>query len=242
MDDDAAQALAYLLEQEHEQTEEDEMQSENINELAAALAIAQGQITGALKGETNSFFNSKYADLASVWDACRKSLSEQGLAVIQTTDVVTEGSITLVTTLAHKSGQFVRGVMTMSPKDKTPQAFGSCLTYMRRYGLAAIVGVAQVDDDANAATGKATEHKTNGDRSGRPDTGHVDPKRATDYGRAMYDAVSKSDAGAARHLHDVLNTDDALYTAANDEYKSICKAMKLPYGGQKWTDLIRADA
>lgn len=130
------------------------MQSEQINELAAALAIAQGQITGALKDSQNPFYKSRYADLASVWDACREHLSKNGLAVIQTTEGLAEGQITVVTTLAHKSGQYIKGTLTMTPKDNSPQSFGSCLTYARRYALAAIVGVAQIDDDANAASGK----------------------------------------------------------------------------------------
>ena len=130
----------------------DQTTSIEIGELAGALAKAQGKITGALKDSANPFFKSKYADLASVWDACREHLSANGLAVIQTTDADEHG-ITVVTTLAHSSGQWIRGRLTMHPKDGSPQAYGSCLTYARRYALAAIVGVAQVDDDANAANG-----------------------------------------------------------------------------------------
>jgi hypothetical protein len=39
-------------------------------------------------------------------------------------------------------------------KDDGPQAQGSGLTYARRYALAAIVGLAQIDDDAEAATAR----------------------------------------------------------------------------------------
>lgn len=137
------------------------MQSEAINDLAAALAVAQGKITGALKDSANPFFKSKYADLASVWDACREHLSANGLSVIQTTENVSPETVTVVTTLAHKSGQWIRGVLTMTPKDSSPQAAGSCLTYARRYALAAIVGVAQVDDDAEAAQGRKDNGKSN---------------------------------------------------------------------------------
>lgn len=125
-------------------------QSEQINELAAALAKAQGEITGALKDSNNPFFKSKYADLASCWDACRKPLSENGLAVIQPT-VEKDGTVYVVTTLAHSSGQWIRGWLPIKTKDDGPQAQGSGLTYARRYALAGIVGLAQVDDDAEAA-------------------------------------------------------------------------------------------
>ena len=61
-------------------------QSESIAALAAALSKAQASITGALKDSANPFFKSKYADLASCWDACRKPLTDNGLAVIQTSE------------------------------------------------------------------------------------------------------------------------------------------------------------
>lgn len=128
-------------------------QSEQINDLAAALAKAQGQITGALKDSANPFFKSKYADLASCWDACRKQLSENGLSVIQTT-TVDNGHVLVETTLAHSSGQWIRGSLPVKVKDDGPQAQGSGITYARRYALAAIVGLAQIDDDAEAAQGR----------------------------------------------------------------------------------------
>lgn len=136
------------------------MQSEAINELAAALAKAQGEITGALKDSENSFYKSKYADLAACWDACRKQLAANGLTVIQTTD--TDGpEVILLTTLAHQSGQWIRGRLPVKCKDDTPQAQGSALTYARRYALAAIVGLAQIDDDAESAQGR--KHSPLGD-------------------------------------------------------------------------------
>lgn len=127
--------------------------SENINELAAALSKAQGQIMGAKKDSQNPFFKSNYADLASVWDAIREPLSKNGLAVIQTMEAAVGEETLLHTTLCHSSGQWIRGYLAIKAKDTSPQAQGSAITYARRYALAAIVGVAQIDDDANAAQG-----------------------------------------------------------------------------------------
>jgi len=127
------------------------MQSESIAKLAEALAKAQGEITGALKESKNPFFKSSYADLASCWDACRKQLSEHGLAVIQTT-APDDSGVVVITTLAHTSGEWIRGSLRMVPVKADPQGIGSCITYARRYALAAIVGLAQIDDDANAAS------------------------------------------------------------------------------------------
>ena len=127
-----------------------QMQSESIAALAAALSKAQADITGALKDSSNPFYKSRYADLASCWDACRKQLAANGLAVIQTTNT-TDAGVVLVTTLAHSSGEWIRGVLPVVTKDNGPQAQGSGITYARRYALAAIVGLAQIDDDAEAA-------------------------------------------------------------------------------------------
>jgi hypothetical protein len=129
------------------------MQSETIGALAAALSKAQADITGALKDSSNPFFKSKYADLASCWDSCRKQLAANGLSVIQTTRM-TEHGLLLVTTLAHSSGEWIGGEMPVLTKDASPQGQGSGLTYARRYALAAIVGLAQIDDDAEAAQGR----------------------------------------------------------------------------------------
>ena len=59
------------------------VESATIGKLVMALAKAQGQIKAAPKDSDNPFFKSKYADLASVWEACREPLAKNGLAVIQ---------------------------------------------------------------------------------------------------------------------------------------------------------------
>jgi len=129
------------------------MRSENINELAKALAAAQKEIKGALKDSSNPFFKSTYADLESVWSACREPLTKNGLSVVQSFGF--EGDVDfLETTLLHTSGQWISGRQRMLSKDQTAQGMGSAATYNRRYGLAAICGVVQTDDDGNSASGK----------------------------------------------------------------------------------------
>ena len=141
--------------------------SETINELAAALAAAQGKIENASKDSANPYFRSRYADLASIWDAIRGPLSEHGLAVVQPVRV--EGSsVTVTTLLAHASGQWISSDLTMTAQRQmkdgggwekldSPQAIGSCITYARRYALAAMAGVAPEDDDAEGAQGRRQE-------------------------------------------------------------------------------------
>jgi len=139
------------------------MKSENINELAAALAKAQSKIIGALKDSSNPFFKSSYADLASVWDAIRGPLSENGLAVSQCIGIHDgpNGEICeiLQTTLMHSSGQWIDSFALVKPVKNDPQSQGSAITYMRRYALAAITGCPQIDDDGNLATRATPEVK-----------------------------------------------------------------------------------
>ena len=143
--------------------------SDKINEIATALSKAQSEIEGAVKEIRNDFFKSKYADLHGVWDACRDALVKNGLSVVQTTDTsrygdfgpekADDGHITVVTRLMHSSGQWIQGRLRMKPVKPDPQSVGSCITYARRYALAAIVGVAQMDDDGNSASGNTQQEE-----------------------------------------------------------------------------------
>jgi hypothetical protein len=130
--------------------------SEAINELVTALAIAQGKIGGALRDAKNPFYDSTYADLASVWSACREALSSNGLSVVQSaqcidTDAAIPIRVVVTTLLAHTSGQWLESELSMWPRDNSPHAIGSAISYARRYSLASMVGIYQEDDDANKA-------------------------------------------------------------------------------------------
>ena len=130
--------------------------SATVKELATALAIVQGQLTFAKKDSKNPFFKSNYADLESVWDACRSLLSENGLAIMQFPGDYVDGNMTLTTVMTHSSGEWVAQNMSLPVSKPDAQGAGSAITYMRRYALAAIVGVVQADDDGNSASIKAT--------------------------------------------------------------------------------------
>lgn len=196
--------------------------SESINELAKALSAAQGEITGALKDSANPFFKSKYSDLASCWDACRSALSKNGLAVSQFPTTEATGTY-LVTSLLHSSGQWMRSSLVLQPKDDSPQAMGSALTYARRYALCAVVGVAQVDDDGNAASGRANAeiHSPKGDmgKSVNPQAARETAKRMMDLmdGEIIGDHEDAKKAAIVLDFHEqVLNPDPDLYVAVGE--------------------------
>ena len=128
--------------------------SEAINEIAAALAKAQGAIQPAAKDASNPHFKTKYADLASIWDACRKALTDNAIAVVQAPSTTDDGAVMVTTRLVHASGQWMETRMACRPMKADAQGMGSVTTYLRRYSLAAMAGVAPEEDDGEAAAGR----------------------------------------------------------------------------------------
>ena len=127
----------------------DEWKSLEIDKLAEALAKAQSEMEGAKKESTNPFFKSNYADLHAVIKSAFPYLSKHGLSISQGNEVI-QGAICVTTTLMHKSGQWIRSKVKLPLEKKNAQGVGSAITYGRRYGLSAIVGIAQYDDDAQS--------------------------------------------------------------------------------------------
>lgn len=127
-----------------------------VNELAAALAKAQSEITApprnktvTVKTKTGARYEFRYATLDSIIDHIRGPLTSNGLCFTQ----AIEGT-ELVTTLYHTSGQSIGSRTPLIVQEQGNQAFGSAITYMRRYALTALLGIAaDEDDDANAAEG-----------------------------------------------------------------------------------------
>ncbi len=145
-----------------------EGETSSLGELFAALAKAQGQFTVADKDHTVGFetrgagpnVKYSYATLAGVWESCRKPLSDNGLAVVQLIQAVTDKSITVNSIMGHASGQSISSVLTLPVIGGTAQAVGSAITYARRYTLMALAGiVTDADDDGQAAGGKGAPQR-----------------------------------------------------------------------------------
>lgn len=126
------------------------MRSEQINELAAALAKAQAKFPTIPKDKVATIispkgsYRYKYADLADVLSAIRPALTDNGLAVVQTVEILEKG-YRLDTQLLHASGQFL-GSSVLLDRWPDPKQYGIEMSYMRRYQLCALVGVASDDD------------------------------------------------------------------------------------------------
>lgn len=128
--------------------------SPEIGALAQALAKAQGELTAATKDRENPFFKSSYATLASVFEAIREPFSKNGLAYSQPTRIDEHGNVVVVTILMHSSGQWIAGEVSAKPAKNDPQGVGSLISYLKRYEIQAMAGIASADDDddGNAAT------------------------------------------------------------------------------------------
>lgn len=131
--------------------------SESIANIAPALLAAQKAIANVPKSAVNPHFKSKYVPLDELLPVCKETLNEYQIVFIQGTEPSGSGEVLHLTTrLLHSSGEWIESTLTMKPVKADPQGIGSCITYARRYALAAICGVAsEEDDDANAASAPA---------------------------------------------------------------------------------------
>lgn len=122
--------------------------------LAKALVAAQVDLKNPAFDKANSAFGAPrgYASLAAHVDALRMPLAKHGLAVVQLVGTDPDGRLSLRTLLLHASGESLESHVSV-PMPTTEQKVGSALTYLRRYALAAIVGVCgDEDDDGNVAS------------------------------------------------------------------------------------------
>jgi len=122
--------------------------SDSIKEIAGALVNFHDSVGAVKKDSENPFFKSKYASLDNVLETIKEPLALHGLSFAQFPDA--NG---LTTILMHSSGEWLEATYDVPLTKADPQGAGSAITYMRRYALGAILGLAtETDDDANVAS------------------------------------------------------------------------------------------
>lgn len=157
-------------------------ESESTVAISAALVACQGALRPALKDSNNPAFKTRYADLASVMEAIREPMLENGLAIQHQQLPGEAGRLILRTVLRHKSGEFLASVAIVPLSKQDAQGMGSALTYARRYGVAAMLGVVQDDDDGNAASSPAARHEP----------AKVEPPAAPAATKSQIDAIGEA--------------------------------------------------
>ena len=145
--------------------------SENIDQISAALSAFQGVVEQPklekevkVKTKSGGSYSFKYADLSACVKAATQALKGCNLSVCQ---LISNGK--LITILSHKSGQWFKSELMLPNQTTDYQAYGSAITYLKRYSYCAILGiVADTDDDANLACGNQAEFKDRGQHSQQP--------------------------------------------------------------------------
>lgn len=145
--------------------------------LAQALVAAQAEMPAVPRDGTNPHFKNRYVTLDALLAKVRPVLNKHGLAVAQFPSADSEGRPTLVTLLVHESGDRLEYTAPLLLPKADPQGQGSAITYMRRYALAACLGISdQDDDDGNASSSGREPRGTNApspapQTNGSPDAG-----------------------------------------------------------------------
>lgn len=183
--------------------------SDEIKEFAAAFVKAQAALQHAEKDAKNKAFNSSYATLASVIDAVRPALNEQGISIVQAA-VESETGVGIQTTLLHSSGEWISSITYVPVGAATAHGVGAAYTYAKRYGLASICGIsAETDDDGNQATRSAEGRRPTGvARTVVDETGiKPDENRIMDVLIALRDCLEMDDEPGAFEVLSELDND-----------------------------------
>lgn len=191
--------------------------SAQINEIASALAKAQGEMKPAVFNRTNPHFKNKYADFTSCMDACRLPLSKNGLAVSQLPTFANDGKFILNTLLLHTSGQWMACEFPLNSKNADNiQSLGSVMSYAKRYSLCGMLGIVSdedVDDDGESSVGREK---------------NSDPQRQSSL-KTSNQKINVSQVGMLKRLEDKLNS----------EYKEkLYKWLKSAYNIESLDDIL----
>lgn len=186
--------------------------SETITTLAPALVKAAAQLAPVAKDATNPAFRNRYATLDAIMEQVRPVLAAHGLAVVQsmTQPETIDGrvvGVAIETRILHTSGEWIAGVVTLPVDKATAQGVGSAMSYGRRYGLSALLGLTAEDDDGHAASQRPESKPA----QARPEV--IETRQA-----------SKADAAGGRLYQQVPSTPGSI---------SLEQAMKAPFPFKK---------
>ncbi|CAB4131208.1 Essential recombination function protein [uncultured Caudovirales phage] len=145
------------------------IRSDKVTHVLGKLAKARPSFQPVFKTERNEHFKSRYADLAGYLDAIRDGLAAFGLELIQATRMAGDDGLILDTTLFDiDSGEYIGCEYPLRPEKPTPQGLGSAITYARRYSIAALLNLAQEDDDGHQASQPRREERKPEQRPAAP--------------------------------------------------------------------------
>jgi len=145
--------------------------SETNKEISAALAKAWGELENPkhnssvkVKTKSGSSYTFDYTDLKGIFDAVKPIYKEHGISILQNAkshEMNGNLMISVETVFLHESGEWVKSQPISMPSSTSMQDMGGQITYMKRYSLSALLGLAtEKDDDANGASGNEYQMKS----------------------------------------------------------------------------------
>lgn len=170
-----------------------------VGEIAKALLAAQREIEGVSKNAANPHFKSRFADLTAVIEATIPILNKHGIAVVQMpSQPIGPDQLALTTMLLHESGESISGTAYVPLAKSDPQAYGSAMTYARRYSLGSAVGLKFIDDDAESAVGRGSLPATKPQPPSQGETAPVTAPRSSGFPRPVRPSLAEPQAEAPK--------------------------------------------
>lgn len=177
--------------------------NQELDQIAPAFVAAQGEFLHAVR--TTKGGHGKFAPLPEIIEMARPVLAAHGLGYTQSALADDRNGIAIRTTIVHTSGQTLSDDRMFVPSAKMdPQGFGSAMSYARRYGLLAVLGIATHDDDGSDAL-KAIERQENANEI------VADTPRLTTAQAATLEAISAACGIAGRDRSDMIAEDFPAY-------------------------------
>ena len=138
---------------------------ESCKQLTAALIRVQQKVGDVVPDSANPMLSSSYASLTAVLSMARPALAAEGVLLIQSPAAGEGDAVEVTTRLVHGSGEWLESVISAPPPEPTArttrvQMVGSTITYLRRYALMALLGIATEDTDGAGAPAAADRPPT----------------------------------------------------------------------------------
>ena len=197
--------------------------------ICKAFVKFQSEFKGMKPDSSNPFFKSTYISLDGILETTRPILAKNGLAVLQ--EATSDGEYIFVKTkLIHESGEVIETeILKMKPQKNDPQSMGSCITYSKRYQLAALLGICEcIDDDANIATfGNTPQGSTKGNNFSQR-SNQQNNKNLTEAQINRLKAISKAAGYSIDKLTSVIKQkyNKKLEELTREEYDHICNSLE----------------
>lgn len=219
--------------------------SKEIDKIVPAFLAAQKASKSATKDKKNPHLKNMYSDFASVVDACKESLHDNGIAYIQLLGNK-DGKNTIKTILMHESTQWIGDEAFLPEIDQkginAAQATGSAISYMKRYGLQSATGVISEDDDGNAAgqsSGQKASEQAKPQASGEPTKDVAQWKAEADKNTAH---IKNLKNWYAKHKPEILKLTKVQQDEINKHVKVLSEKLEKDLADKKAAEQVKDDA